>query len=67
MVYKTTRQRNCSKPSSSLYEETIRRLVWTAEVERCVHKNRTFIDILKALIQVQNSYIIRLRSTLSLI
>jgi len=66
MVHKTTRQRNCSKLNSSLCEETIRRLVWGAEVERCVHKNRPFIDILKALIKVQNSNIIRLRSTRSL-
>jgi hypothetical protein len=39
MAHKTTEQRICSKPNSSLYEETIRRLVWTAEVERFVHKN----------------------------
>jgi len=66
MANKTTRQRNYSKSNISLYEEKIRRLVWTAEVQCSVHKNRPFIDILKALIQVENSNIIRLRSNLSL-
>jgi hypothetical protein len=66
MARKTTEQRTCSKPNSSLYKEAIRRLVWTAEVERSVHKDRPFIDILKAMIQVQNSYIIILRFTLSI-